>query len=74
MAEKERIVGELEKNKNEKYVFSIKEFKGTKYLDVRIYLKNGKLKKWKPTKKAITISTINRLCFLDKIYEALQKL
>jgi len=49
------IVAEMEKSWNEKIVFSVSEFKGKKYANIRIYYEDDE-GEWKPTKKGVTIS------------------
>ncbi|MBI4445215.1 MAG: transcriptional coactivator p15/PC4 family protein [Acidobacteria bacterium] len=49
------IITEMERGWNEKIVFSLSEFKGKNYADIRIYYEDDE-GEWKPTKKGITIS------------------
>lgn len=49
------IVTEMERGWNEKIVFSLSEFKGKNYADIRIYYEDDE-GEWKPTKKGITIT------------------
>lgn len=49
------IVAEMEKGWNEKIVFSLSEFKGKHYADIRVYFEDDE-GEWKPTKKGISIS------------------
>jgi len=49
------IVGEMEKGWNEKIIFSITEFKGKNYANIRIYYEDDE-GEWKPTKKGVTVS------------------
>ena len=49
------IIGEMEKGWNEKLIFSVSEFKGKKYANIRIYYEDDE-GEWKPTKKGITVS------------------
>ncbi len=48
-------VAEMEKGPTEKIFFSLSEYKGKHYADIRIYFENDE-GEWKPTKKGITIS------------------
>ncbi|MEQ8167744.1 MAG: transcriptional coactivator p15/PC4 family protein [Candidatus Eremiobacterota bacterium] len=53
----DRIIGEIKKNRGEKIVFSLGEFKGKKRIDIRNYfLGEEDSETWKPTKKGINIS------------------
>ena len=49
------IVAEMEKGLNEKIVFSLSEFKGKNYADVRVYYENDE-GEWKPTRKGVTVA------------------
>lgn len=49
------IIGEMEKGWNEKIIFSISEFKGKNYANIRIYYEDDE-GEWKPTKKGVTVS------------------
>jgi hypothetical protein len=49
------VVGEMDKGWNEKIVFSVSEFKGKNYANIRIYYEDDE-GEWKPTKKGITVS------------------
>lgn len=49
------IVGEMEKGWNEKIIFSVSEFKGKNYANIRIYYEDDE-GEWKPTKKGVTVS------------------
>ena len=48
------VVAEMEKGVSEKIVFSLSEFKGKNYADVRVYYEDGE-GEWKPTKKGVTV-------------------
>ena len=41
-------VAEMEKGPNEKIFFSLSEYKGKKYADIRVYFENDE-SEWKPT-------------------------
>ncbi len=64
-------VAEMEKGPNEKIFFSLSEYKGKKYADIRIYFENDE-GEWKPTKKGITLSLDRFAEFKDNV-EALEK-
>jgi len=70
-----KIIGELSKNSMEKYVVAIKEYKGKKFLDIRIFYQADPVNnEWKPTKKGITVTKNNRSDFLDLIKKGLNEL
>ncbi len=48
-------VAEMEKGPTEKIFFSLSEYKGKHYADIRIYFENDE-GEWKPTRKGLTIS------------------
>jgi Transcriptional Coactivator p15 (PC4) len=49
------IIGEMEKGWNEKLIFSVTEYKGKSYANIRIYYEDDE-GEWKPTKKGVTVS------------------
>ena len=49
------VVGEIQKNETEKITVSLNEYKGFKYVDIRLYFQD-KEGSWHPTKKGITVS------------------
>lgn len=49
------VITELEKGYNEKLIFSLSEFRGKKYADIRVFYEDDE-GEWKPTKKGITIA------------------
>ncbi len=65
------VVAEMEKSWNEKILFSLTEFKGKSYADVRVYYEDdeGELQ---PTKKGITI-TLDRFAEFKKNLQALEE-
>jgi hypothetical protein len=50
-----KIIGEIQKNKREKIIVSANEFKGHKYVDLRIHFNDGESAEYKPSKKGIAI-------------------
>ncbi len=65
------IIGEMEKGWNEKLIFSVSEFKGKQYANIRIYYEDDE-GEWKPTKKGITVALDTFSEFKENI-EALEK-
>ena len=63
------IIGEIEKNKQEKYIVAAKEYRGYKFVDVRMYYKLED--RWLPTKKGITITPKNAESMISAINEGL---
>jgi hypothetical protein len=47
-------IGDIPRNETEVVRVSVEEFKGRKYLDLRIYFQNDE-GEWKPTKKGVTV-------------------
>jgi len=50
------IIGEIQKNQKEKIIVSVNEFKGHRYVDLRIHFE-GDNGEYVPTKKGIAISS-----------------
>jgi hypothetical protein len=55
MAE-DKVVAQFKRNPTEEVRAGIKEFKGRRYLDVRIYYMDDQ-GEWKPTRKGISLAT-----------------
>lgn len=49
------VLGEIQKGETEKIVVGMNEYKGFKYVDIRLYFQDEE-GNWHPTKKGITIS------------------
>ena len=60
------VVAEMEKGVGEKIVFSLSEFKGKNYADVRVYYEDGE-GEWKPTKKGLTVAVDRFSEFKDHV-------
>ncbi len=59
-------VAEMEKGPNEKIFFSLSEYKGKNYADIRIHFENDE-GEWKPTRKGLTISVDRFAEFKDNV-------
>lgn len=66
MAER-TILGLIERNATEEVQIAINEYKGKKYVDMRVYYTTDEGDSWNPTKKGITIPP-------EKIEEAIEAL
>jgi hypothetical protein len=62
-----KIAG-IDKNQTEKIFISIEEFRGSRFIDCRVYWKDES-GQWKPSKKGIALSDET----IDPVIEALQK-
>ena len=62
------IVAEMDKGWNEKIVFSVSEFKGKDYANIRIYYEDDE-GEWKPTKKGLTVGLDSFAEFKEHIGE-----
>jgi hypothetical protein len=63
------IVGDIQRNETEVLRVSAAEFKGRKYVDVRIYFE-GDDGEWKPTKKGVTVSPDKLQAFIELLQKA----
>jgi hypothetical protein len=66
-------VGEIERSETEVVRVSTEEFKGRKYLDIRVYFANDD-GEWKPTKKGVTVQPDKIDVFIDLIKKAKESL
>ncbi len=62
------IIGEIERNETEVVRISAEEYKGRKYVDIRIYFEND-AGEWKPTKKGVTVAPEK----IDEFMELIRK-
>jgi hypothetical protein len=62
------MIAEIQKNLKERLRVSIEEYRGHKFIDLRVYFEaeNGE---WKPTKKGIALNRES----IDAVIDALQK-
>ncbi len=65
------VVAEMEKSWNEKIMFSLSDYKGKNYADIRVYFEDDE-GEWKPTKKGITIA-LDRFSEFKEHLEQLEK-
>jgi hypothetical protein len=70
MAE-DKVVAQFKRNPTEEVRVGIKEFKGRRYIDLRIYYTDDK-GEWKPTKKGISLAT-DFMPELKQAVDALEK-
>jgi hypothetical protein len=68
MKEGSMLIAEIQKNMKEKIRVSIEEYRGTRFIDCRVYFEdeNGE---WRPTKKGIALNADS----IKEVIEALQK-
>ena len=50
------LIGEIQKNQKEKIMVSVNEFKGNKFVDLRVHYEDEVSGEYKPTKKGISLS------------------
>ena len=50
------IIGEIQKNQKEKIIISTNEYKGHKYVDLRVHYEDETSGDYKPTKKGIAVN------------------
>ena len=63
------IIGDIPRNETEVLRVSAEEYKGRKYVDVRVYFANDE-GEWKPTKKGVTIQPEKVEEFIDLVRKA----
>jgi len=68
MAE-DKVVSSFERNATEQVRATLKEFRGKRYLDLRIYYQDD-AGEWKPTRKGVSLSTD----FMPELKEAVLSL
>ena len=50
------IIGEIQKNQKEKIIVSTNEYKGNKYIDLRVHYEDETSGDYKPSKKGIAVN------------------
>lgn len=56
MSEEAKLLGVIERNATEEIHIAVKEYKGKKYVDLRIFYTTDEGDNWLPTKKGITVA------------------
>jgi len=68
------LIGEIQKNQKEKIMVSTNEYKGNKFVDLRVYFEDESSGEYKPTKKGISLSKKVAPDVIELILEALEEL
>ena len=74
MSDESKLIASIPRTETEQIQVSINEFKGKKYLDLRIYYTTDDGANWLPTKKGVTVSPDNLMLLKDAVEEAMQEL
>lgn len=74
MAEELKMLGTIERSETEQLQIALKEFKGRKYLDMRIFYTTDGGDSWLPTKKGVTCSPEHLEILKQAIEEAEKEL
>ena len=74
MAEELKMLGTIERSETEQLQIALKEFKGRKYLDMRIFYTTDGGESWLPTKKGVTCSPEHLEILKQAIEEAEKEL
>lgn len=69
-----KILSVIPKGNTEQLQISINEFKGKKYLDLRIYFTQDNGTSWTPTKKGVTISPESLTILQEAVEVAIHEL
>ena len=64
------IIGEIQKNQKEKLIVSTNEYKGNRYVDLRVHYEDETSGEYKPTKKGIAINPKILPSVVEMIIEA----
>lgn len=73
MADEGKMIATIPRSATEQLQIALKEFKGKKYLDLRIFYTTDEGTNWLPTKKGITCSPDNLEILRDAINEAMKE-
>ena len=70
----ENILATIDRSATEQLQIAIKEYKGKKYLDLRIFYTTDDGVTWLPTKKGVTCSPDNLETLKDAVESAIKEL
>lgn len=74
MADDSKLIATVPRSATEQLQIALSEFKGKKYLDLRIFYTTDTGATWLPTKKGVTVSPENLELFKDAIEKAIAEL
>lgn len=73
MSDEVKRIANISRSETEEMQIAIKEFKGRKYLDMRIFFTTDEGENWIPTKKGITCSKEHLTELRDAINTAIEE-
>lgn len=74
MADDSKLIATIPRGATEQLQIALSEFKGKKYLDLRIFYTTDSGLNWLPTKKGVTVSPENLELLKDAIEQAITEL
>lgn len=74
MADDSKLIASIPRSATEQLQIALSEFKGRKYLDLRIFYTTDTGASWLPTKKGVTVSPENLELLKDAIDKAIAEL
>lgn len=74
MADESKLIASIPRSASEQLQIALSEFKGKKYLDLRIFYTTDAGASWLPTKKGVTVSPENLELLKDAIDKAIAEL
>ncbi len=74
MAEETNLLASIPRSSTEQLQIAINEYKGKKYLDLRIFYTTDDGASWNPTKKGVTVSPDNLELLKETIDQAIAEL
>jgi len=73
MADNSNLLASIPKSPTEQLQIALNEFKGKKYLDLRVYYTTDDGKSWLPTKKGVTIAPDQLQLLADAVKTAMSE-
>lgn len=74
MADEGKMLATIDRSATERMQIAVKEFKGKKYLDLRIFYTTDEGETWLPTKKGVTCSPDNLETLKGAVEKAMEEL
>ena len=74
MPESNNVISVIQRSATEQLQIAVNEFKGKKYLDLRIFYTTDEGTTWSPTKKGVTVAPDQLFILQDAITAAIAEL
>lgn len=70
MADESKLIATIDRSDRERVQIAVNEYKGRKYLDLRIFYTTDAGETWRPTQKGVTVSPEHLDILIDAVEES----